>query len=302
MADYPGAIPTFPVIDASAGDLKNTPGKEHDAMHNRAFEEIVALATVMGINPTALSDSGVVTQTTVPTTQAQFNDLVCALISRILGHFFLTNPRYNLQNLGTVLSPNRVDEQSVQVPDTVTGGTFTITYAGYVLGPIAFDAAAATLQAGLEAIPAIGAGNVTVNLIGGGSGSPSNFQVLFSNAVIPDLVVNGAGLTGPDSPYDVWWSHTVVGGTGHSHIDDELQGGILTGYAKLNVENHFTEKQFLEHIEIAVDKQVLLNVSWDPVANPPTDTVVFYARRNGAKMQLAARFPTGALVPIVEEA
>lgn len=302
-AEYPGAVPTFPVIDASAGDLKNTVGKEHDAMHNRAFEEIAALATVMGVNPMTLSDTGVVTQTTAPTTQAQFNDLVCALISRLLGHYFLTLPRYNLQNITTVLNPNVVDEQTIQIPDGVTGGTFAITHGGFVLDSLPFDISASSLEAALETVPSIGPGNVAVNLISGGPGLPGYWQIIFTNATIPDLVVDdGSDLTGPDAPYPVWWNHTVVGGTGHSHIDTEMQGGILPGYVRPDIENHFLEKQFVEHIEVAVDKQILMRVSWDPVSNPPTDSAVLYSRRNGPKMQLAVRFPTGALIPLAEEA
>jgi hypothetical protein len=49
-----------------------------------------------------------------------------------------------------------------------TGGTFQLYFGGTPTDPIAYDASAATLQAALEANPAIGAGNVSV------SGGPGN--------------------------------------------------------------------------------------------------------------------------------
>jgi hypothetical protein len=43
-----------------------------------------------------------------------------------------------------------------------TGGTFTLSYSGQETGPLAFDVAPADLQAALESLGRIGAGNVDV--------------------------------------------------------------------------------------------------------------------------------------------
>jgi hypothetical protein len=59
------------------------------------------------------------------------------------------------------------------VTNDATGGTFTLTFGGSTTGPIAFDADAATVQAALEGLASIGAGNVTV------TGAPQNWTVEF---------------------------------------------------------------------------------------------------------------------------
>ena len=49
-----------------------------------------------------------------------------------------------------------------------TGGTFTLTYSGQQTEPLAFDVAPAELQAALESLSRIGAGNVDVDGPAGG--------------------------------------------------------------------------------------------------------------------------------------
>ncbi len=49
-----------------------------------------------------------------------------------------------------------------------TGGTFTLTYSGQETGPLGFDLSAADLQAALESLSRIGAGNVAVTGTAGG--------------------------------------------------------------------------------------------------------------------------------------
>jgi len=56
-----------------------------------------------------------------------------------------------------------VDEAVTLTEGTaITAGTYTLTFGGDTTGDIAFDAPAATIRAALEALPSIGAGNVTV--------------------------------------------------------------------------------------------------------------------------------------------
>lgn len=53
------------------------------------------------------------------------------------------------------------EQQTITVTGTPTGGTFTLTYNGATTATIAFNAAASAVVTALEALPNIGAGNVT---------------------------------------------------------------------------------------------------------------------------------------------
>lgn len=50
--------------------------------------------------------------------------------------------------------------ETLTTTGTPTGGTFTLTYMGWETAAIAFDAAAAAVQAALEALPSVGAGDI----------------------------------------------------------------------------------------------------------------------------------------------
>lgn len=67
-------------------------------------------------------------------------------------------------------------------------GTFTTSFAGWTTSPLAYDAPASTVQAALEALPSLGAGNVTV------SGTPGAWNVLIPTTNPGMLTVNGGGL------------------------------------------------------------------------------------------------------------
>ena len=53
--------------------------------------------------------------------------------------------------------------QTVTITGTPTGGTWTLEFEGEVTSDLAYNAAASAVQAALEALPTIGAGNVTVS-------------------------------------------------------------------------------------------------------------------------------------------
>ncbi|MEA2217547.1 MAG: trimeric autotransporter adhesin [Solirubrobacteraceae bacterium] len=59
-----------------------------------------------------------------------------------------------------------------------TAGTFTLTYSGQATSALAFDAPAADVQAALEALGRVGAGNVAVS---GPDGGP--FELRFGGAL-----------------------------------------------------------------------------------------------------------------------
>lgn len=70
-------------------------------------------------------------------------------------------------------------EEPVQVVTIQAArGTFTLYYSGLKTGPLAWDAAAGDIQAALEALGRIGAGNVAVS---GPDGGP--FQLRFGGAL-----------------------------------------------------------------------------------------------------------------------
>lgn len=78
---------------------------------------------------------------------------------------------------------------------TATGGTFTLTYAGQTTGAIAYNASAATVEAALEALSNIGAGDVTVT---GSAGGP--YTVEFTGALaatnVAVITSDASSLTG----------------------------------------------------------------------------------------------------------
>ena len=73
-------------------------------------------------------------------------------------------------------SPTQNEVQQFQLYGTPTGGTFTLTFAGQTTSAIAYNASNATIDAALEALSNIGAGDVT---IGGGTLPGSAVTVTF---------------------------------------------------------------------------------------------------------------------------
>ena len=85
------------------------------------------------------------------------------------------------------------EQQLVTLPDA-TGGTFTLTYSGQTTSGIAFDASAATVDAALEALSNIEAGDITVT---GSAGGP--WTVTFGGTLgatdVALMTASGASLT-----------------------------------------------------------------------------------------------------------
>ncbi len=57
LSDFPGLVDTFPEVDGGAGHLLNTPGKEHDDLHNLLADAIVAMQTKLGPDDSPLVSS-----------------------------------------------------------------------------------------------------------------------------------------------------------------------------------------------------------------------------------------------------
>jgi hypothetical protein len=86
--------------------------------------------------------------------------------------------------------------QTVTMRNT-TGGTFRLGYNGAFTGNLAYNASAAQVQTALQAIPAIGAGNVSVagNLAGPYT---LRFQNARANQDVPQVTIDTASLVGTD--------------------------------------------------------------------------------------------------------
>lgn len=86
---------------------------------------------------------------------------------------------HNLTTTIVTAAVNAVNEvQTVTLNGTPTGGTFTLTYSGQTTSSIAYNASAATVDAALEALSNIGAGDVVVT---GDAGGP--WTVTFATAL-----------------------------------------------------------------------------------------------------------------------
>jgi sugar lactone lactonase YvrE len=95
-------------------------------------------------------------------------------------------------------SPAAADEvQGLQVFEA-TGGTYTLSFEGSETTPIPYNATAAEVQAALQALVTIGAGNVSVS--GGEVAGESNYTIVFEGALsaadVEKLQADGSALDG----------------------------------------------------------------------------------------------------------
>lgn len=97
--------------------------------------------------------------------------------------------------LGEVKGANEV--QILTPGGTISGGTWTITFGGQTTSALAFNATAATVQAALELLSTIGAGNVAVT---GGPISSGVMTLTFQNDLgytnVAQVTVGTGSLTG----------------------------------------------------------------------------------------------------------
>jgi hypothetical protein len=117
---------------------------------------------------------------------------------------------------GTVLGQfntltNAADLQTITITGGPTGGSFRLSFYNQVTAPIAFNANAAAVQAAMEALSSVGAGNV----VGGGGALPGTpvtltFQGDLANRWMPAILVYSNSLTGGAAPA-VAIAHTTPG-------------------------------------------------------------------------------------------
>ena len=128
------------------------------------------------------------------------------------------------------IPPN--ETQTLTITGTPTGGTFTLLYVDQTTSAIAYNASAATVDAALEALSNIGAGDVTC---AGGPlpGTPVTIQ--FTGALAGGdralLVPNTAGLTGGTVPAATVTTTTPFAVAGDLYLVAASPTGDWTGKA-----------------------------------------------------------------------
>ena len=85
--------------------------------------------------------------------------------------------------------------QVVTITGTPTGGTFTLTYGGATTAPLAYNAAAATVQTALRTLPGLSGATVS-----GSAGGPFTVTIGTVGVATGPITGSGAGLTGGTSP------------------------------------------------------------------------------------------------------
>ncbi len=112
------------------------------------------------------------------------------------------------------------ERQTLTLDAATTGGTFAVTFRGQTTGPIAYDAAAATLETALEGLSTIGAGNVAV---AGSAGGP--WTIDFENTLglqdVELLTIDDSLLEGGVGNQNLTVVQSVRS-TGPNHFDDPL--------------------------------------------------------------------------------
>ena len=86
------------------------------------------------------------------------------------------------------------EKQRIALPFGVSGGTFTLEFGGDTTGPLPFNSRGSDLDAALEALPSIGAGNVRVTGPQKGPWTVEFIGTLADTDVVL-IVADGAGLT-----------------------------------------------------------------------------------------------------------
>lgn len=107
--------------------------------------------------------------------------------------------RYLDKSVATVVQAEYDETQTITVTGSPTGGTYTLTFGAQTTSTIAFDASAATVQAALQALSSIGAGNA---LVTGANGGPYTveFAGTLAKAAQSLITLQTNSLTGGSSP------------------------------------------------------------------------------------------------------
>lgn len=136
------------------------------------------------------------------------------------------------------------ESQNVALTGGPTGGDFTLTYAAQTTADIAFDAAAATIQAELEALSTIAPGDV---LVVGREGGP--WIVTFNTAAPTPLTATGA-LTGGTAPAVAISAADII--EQDLHFINSAGFDTITNDIDFEGDNQVVRRVFLNGIQINV--------------------------------------------------
>ncbi|MGH2984752.1 MAG: calcium-binding protein [Solirubrobacterales bacterium] len=114
-----------------------------------------------------------------------------------------------------------------------TAGEYTLTFGADTTANIPFNATAAAVDAALEGLPSIGAGNVTVSGGPGNAGGTSPYSVTFGGALgntdVAQLIGNNVSLTGGTPSSSVTVNTSVQGRPGGTTAPTGSQCATATG-------------------------------------------------------------------------
>jgi hypothetical protein len=111
----------------------------------------------------------------------------------------------------------RLEHPLAAIGGSITGGTFRLTFNGEQTAAIAFNATAADVDAALEALSTVGAGNVAVSgAAGGGSGATwiAEFTGTLAGIDVAPMTIDGSALTANFGTPTASVSTLVAGGPG----------------------------------------------------------------------------------------
>lgn len=229
-----------------------------DKRHNCTvtFEDVVERQVVYDCSQQDIHEETV--ESKLKRVRINYSSVTAQIISGWLAYF-----------LSAAAAPTGTPADEVQtVTIDATGGTFTLSFTFEGLtgttGALAWNATAATVQAALEALDSIGAGNVSVSLTG------LVYTVTFignlAKANVSTLVSNAAGLTGGAGTAVV---ATVAQGTNKFHAltrstDDSLAkfsfGCGYEGNSGANPEKYFNGVCDSMSVSIPKRKNVTLEI------------------------------------------
>lgn len=147
----------------------------------------------------------------------RFENYLERLIESALPPYSIADDSKKLQVVGSDAFNPFVIFQAVS-PITQTGGNITITFDADTTSLISFDATETDIKAAVEALPLVGAGNVSLVTGTFGTPGPNNsikveFGGVFAEGLYPFVssAIDASALIGPDSPY-LWILNSLQDG------------------------------------------------------------------------------------------
>jgi PKD repeat protein/type 1 glutamine amidotransferase len=134
----------------------------------------------------------------------------------------------------------KTDESQTVRVNNATGGTFTLTFNGQTTAPLAFNATAAQIQAAVEGLSNVGAGNAAAT---GGPVNTANVTVSFRGALsqtdVSQITADASALTGSSPAVAVattqpgaWWNAPHVDSRRSALNTNDLRGKLLRFHVK----------------------------------------------------------------------